>query len=202
VTDHPAYCGFGNFPSRSVADAVRLLLLTGARRGELLAATWDQFDIAARTWVKPAALVKAKREHRVPLSAPAMAILSEMRERAPNGANGGQSSPFLFPASTKSGRLNDFHRSWAAICKAAGIAGLRIHDLWHSFASELVSAGFSLLLIGQLLGHSEVATTARYSHLYDEAQRIAVERVGARISNGGAADQPNAEVIRLKERKG
>jgi len=69
-------------------------------------------------------------------------------------------------------------KSWLAICKAVRIAGLRIHDLRHSFASQLVSQGASLPLIGSLLGHSNPATTARYAHLFDDPQREAVERVG------------------------
>jgi site-specific recombinase XerD len=62
---------------------------------------------------------------------------------------------------------------------------LRVHDLRHSFASQLVSEGASLPLIGALLGHTQAQTTARYAHLFDDPQRAAVERVGAVISNAG-----------------
>jgi integrase len=74
-------------------------------------------------------------------------------------------------------------KSWLAICKAARIAGLRIHDLRHSFASLAVNQGASLPLIGALLGHASPTTTARYAHLFDE--REAVERVGKLLTGGG-----------------
>jgi site-specific recombinase XerD len=86
--------------------------------------------------------------------------------------------------------------AWARICKAAGITGLRIHDLRHSYASHLVSTGFSLPVIGALLGHSQPATTARYAHLLDDPLRQATERVGAIISG-----KPSGEVLSLKGRR-
>src|SRR6185312_5249001 len=81
-------------PNQRAANAFRLLLLTGARRGEVLNATWDQFDLSRRVWTKPGSHTKTKREHVVPLSAPALALLSEMhaavkRDKVP--------SPYLFP---------------------------------------------------------------------------------------------------------
>jgi integrase len=182
------------FSDRRVTDAVRLLLLTGARKGELFSAQWSQIDFTEGVWTKPSASTKTGRTHRVPLSAPAMQVLSEIKE-----AQASAPSPFVFPWPTRSGHLEEIHRRWAIITADAAIAGLRPHDLRHSFASELVSAGFSLPLIGQLLGHSRPDTTARYSHLYDEAQRVAVERVGARIS--GNSDGPEAEVIALSQRR-
>jgi integrase len=76
------------------------------------------------------------------------------------------------------------------LLKCAGIAGLRIHDLRHSYASQLVSAGHSLPLIGALLGHSNPNMTARYAHLLDDPLRAATEQVGAIITNAG---KPAAE---------
>jgi site-specific recombinase XerD len=78
-------------------------------------------------------------------------------------------------------------KSWRLLCKIAQIGGLRVHDLRHSFASQLVSQGASLPLIGALLGHSQAESTKRYAHLFDDLQRAAVERVAAVISNGGNA---------------
>jgi hypothetical protein len=97
-------------------------------------------------------------------------------------------SRFVFPWPTRSEHLEEIYRQWAVITADAQIAGLRRHDLRHSFAFELVSTGFSLPLIGQLLGHSQ-PTRQRGIRIHDEAQRIAVERVGARISNGGATSR-------------
>jgi site-specific recombinase XerD len=82
------------------------------------------------------------------------------------------------------------------LCEAAGIDGLRMHDLRHSFASQLASGGASLPLIGALLGHSSPITTARYSHLFRDPQREAVERVGAVFSGA-----PAVEPVPLKRKR-
>jgi integrase len=98
---------------------------------------------------------------------------------------------YVFPSDGKTGHVVEIKKGWASLCKAAGITGLRIHDLRHSFASQLASGGASLPLIGALLGHSNPATTARYAHLFSDPQRAAVEKVAAIIeaaSNGKPAD--------------
>ena len=69
-------------PNLASANVIRLLLLTGARRGEVLSATWDQFDLDSGVWTKPSAHTKQKKEHRVPLSAAAMKLVSEMKATA------------------------------------------------------------------------------------------------------------------------
>jgi integrase len=165
--------------SRDAVNAVRLLLLTGARRGEVLAATWDQFDLAAGVWTKPSSHTKQKREHRVPLSAPARALISEMRADADRRK---ETSPYLFPSRTGEGPMTDIKSSWAALCKAAEIEGVRLHDLRHTYASVLASAGLSLPVIGALLGHTQPGTTARYAHFFFVPLRAATERVGAFVS--------------------
>lgn len=100
---------------------------------------------------------------------------------------------YVFPGSGGTGHVVEIKRVWRQLCKAAGISGLRIHDLRHSFASQLASGGASLPLIGALLGHSNPATTHRYSHLFDDPQRAAVERVGAIVSAAGKeAEEPVA----------
>lgn len=177
--------------NRDAVNAVRLLLLTGARRGEVLTATWDQFDLAAGTWTKPSSHTKQKREHRVPLSAPARALLAEMRADADRR---GETSPYLFTSRTGTGPMVEIKSSWAALCKAAGIEGVRLHDLRHTYASVLASAGLSLPVIGALLGHTQPGTTARYAHLFDDPLRAATERVGAIVSGGSFE---SAEVISL-----
>jgi integrase len=120
-----------------------------------------------------------------------MQLLSEIYD-----AQRGAHSEHVFPSPRGDGRVIELKDHWARLCKAAGIAGLRIHDLRHSFASQLVSGGASLPLIGALLGHSNPTTTARYAHLYDDPQRAAVERVGAIISGA-----PAAETVKLPKRR-
>jgi integrase len=164
-------------PSQSAANAVRLLLLTGARRGEVLSATWDQFDLAAGIWTKPSSHTKQKREHRVPLSAPARQLLAEIRN--------GSKSEYVFPGRDGVGPMTEIKKSWASLCRAAGIDGVRLHDLRHTYASVLASAGLSLPVIGALLGHTQPGTTARYAHLFDDPLRAATERAAAIVTGKG-----------------
>ena len=170
-------------PNQTAADVIRLLLLTGSRRSEVLAAKWTSINLDSGIWVKPHTATKQGREHRVPLSAPARQLLARRLK-----CSGG--SPTVFGVN---GGRDALKRAWRRILAAADITELRLHDLRHSFASQLVSGGASLPLIGSLLGHSSPTTTARYSHLYDDPQRAAVERVGAVFSG-----KPLAEVVPLK----
>ena len=156
------------------ANALRLLLLTGARRGEVLGATWSQFDLDAGVWVKPASTTKQRKLHRVPLSAAATALLLDMRAKT-NGIA-------LFPGRGANAVQGDLKRSWASVCKAAKLDNLRVHDLRHSYASFLASSGLSLPVIGALLGHSSPSTTNRYAHLLDDPLRAATEKVGVLVS--------------------
>ncbi len=162
-------------PYQTSANAIRLLLYSGARRGETLSATWDQFDLQAGIWTKPHGSTKQKRTHRVPLSQPALALLTSMRREVGD-------SQYLFPGGGTQGALQDVRKTWAWTCRKAGISGCRLHDLRHSYASVLASAGLSLPIIGQLLGHSNPTTTSRYSHLLDSALKDATEQAGAIIS--------------------
>jgi integrase len=170
-------------PDEQTADIIRLLLLTGARRGEVLSMRWADLDLTAGIWSKPPSSTKQKEHHQVPLSAPVRQLLSEIR--AAQSAKHRVLGTYVFPGSGDTGHVVEIKKGWRSICKAAGIAGLRIHDLRHSFASQLASGGASLPLIGALLGHANPNTTARYSHLFDDPQRAAVERVGAVIINAG-----------------
>jgi len=188
---------------RTSANAVRLLLLTGSRRGEVLGATWDQFDLSAGTWTKPAATTKQAKLHRVPLSAAARALLSGMRaeadqEDARRAKYGMPAIPFLFPGK-ETQPLREIKHFWGAVCRKAGITGVRVHDLRHTFASILASSGLSLPIIGALLGHTQASTTNRYSHLLDDPLRAAAERAGAVITGAGSGQ--DAEVVEIGGRR-
>ena len=173
---------------QQAADIVRMLLLTGARRGEVLAAKWEDIDLATGTWSKPAATTKTDAPHEVPLSAAARALLSDLRERSPLKA------VWLFPASDGKPR-KDIKDAWARLCRAADIKAARAHDLRHTYASVLASAGQSLPVIGALLGHTVPTTTARYAHLFDDPLRKATEQAGAILSG-----DPSAEIVPLPKR--
>jgi integrase len=171
------------------ANIIRLLLLTGARRGEVLAARWADFDAGFNTWVKPGATTKQKTEHRVPLNAPARQLLTELRQQVPTDTE------WLFPADGSHRR--DVRDAWDSLCHAADIKEARVHDLRHTYASVLASAGHGLKIIGELLGHTQASTTDRYAHLFDDPLRQATERAGAILSG-----KPSAQVVPLKGRSG
>ena len=140
-------------PDKQAADIVRVLLLTGARRGEVLALSWADIDLGTGTWSN-------REQHQAEgtimtcrSAAPVRQLLSEIREeqaskRRPLGE-------YVFPGIGGTGHVVEIKRAWRNICKSANIIGLRIHDLRHSFASQLASGGASLPLIGALLGHSQ-----------------------------------------------
>jgi integrase len=185
------------YHDQQAANIIRLLLLTGARRGEVLTARWEQFDLEAGVWTKPGATTKQKTEHRVPLSAPARQLLSNLAQKTMKA----EPSPWVFP-SKATGEPREVHRAWAKIRQAAGLTGaksVRIHDIRHSYASILASAGLSLPIIGQLLGHTQAATTHRYAHLFDDPLRAATERVGA-IVDAGNGKKPAAEIVGITGR--
>src|SRR5262249_54726694 len=144
-------------------------------------------------WSKPPSSTKQKDHHQVPLSAPALQLLADIRKRQRPRAG------FVFPSHGTSGHLVEIKKSWRQITKAAGIEGLRVHDLRHSYASQLVSGGASLPLIGALLGHSNPNTTARYAHLFRDPLKEATERGGAGLA---AAGKPAKPVLKLKRRGG
>lgn len=180
------------------ANAIKLLMLTGARKSEVLGATWEMFDLENGIWTKPSSHTKQRKLHRVPLSPPALRLLKEIKEES--------SSVYIFPGTDKK-PLQDVKRTWVTVCKKAGLVesvpkkdrkgkvvkdkngedvmelvpNVRLHDLRHSFASILVSGGASLPLIGQMLGHTQVSTTQRYAHLYDAPLRKAAEMVSDAI---------------------
>ena len=155
-------------PDTPTTLALRLLLLTGCRKTEALAAPWSQFDLTEGVWFKPAAFTKQKAIHRVPLSEAALQVLKRARTLS--------DSHFVFPGSGRSGHIVEIKTMFRQICKQAEIEDFRTHDLRHSYASVLASSGTSFAVNGRLLGHTQIATTQRYSHLFDDVLREATER--------------------------
>ena len=182
-------------PDKQAADAVRLLLLTGCRRGEALAARWADIDLGAGVWSKPASSTKQKEHHEAPLSAPARALLKRIQEEQVDKRR--LLPTWVFPSHGASGHRVELKKDWAQLCKAAAITGLRLHDLRHSYASQLVSGGASLPLIGAMLGHASPQTTSRYAHLARSPMEEAAERIGSLVENAGKPGAPDT-VVPLK----
>ena len=136
-------------------DAIRLLVFTGCRMSEVLTLQWDQVDLEVGAMRLPE--TKESTPKTVVLNAPALRILA--------GRPKIEGNPFAFPGRRHGRHLTDIEHPWQRIRKAAGLDDVRLHDLRHGFASVAVAGGASLPIIGKLLGHSQPATTARYTHL-------------------------------------
>lgn len=135
------------YPTHFTAFVFKLLLLTGARKGELLNATWDQFDLKKGIWTKPSHLTKQKRKEHLPLSEQAIDLLLQLKSLHVE-----EYSPFLFPGKVEGKPLQELKTFWKTVLKQSSIKDLRIHDLRHTHASHLVSSGLSLSIVGKLLG--------------------------------------------------
>lgn len=182
------------YPDQEAADVIRLLLFTGAREDEVLSANWEEFKLERKQWTKPAERTKGKETQYAVLSDNALALLRRM-EKTKTGV-------YLFPGNGTGKARTTIRRPWMQICRAAGfvkeihIAGkrrelirykptLRIHDLRHNFASQLVSKNVDLYLVGDALGHRDLNTTKRYAHLKDAARLEAVNKFT--VTNGNRA---------------
>jgi integrase len=175
----------------SAADCIRLIMLTGCRPGEAMLATWAQFDAQPGFWIKPSSHTKQRREHRLPLSAPALQLIANIRERRGNIEPG----DYVFPGQRAEQPLQQLRTCWDAVCEHAGLRDVRIYDLRHTFAATGAGGGLSLPLIGRLLGHTQHRTTMRYAHLADDPLRDAADKIASAITKAGQG----GKVVRLRE---
>lgn len=155
--------------ARAAVAAFRLLTLTGCRLGEIQTLRWDY--IRENVIYLPDSKTGAKRVY---LGKHALDVLARI-ERQPE-------NPYVIAGEKPGQHLTDMQRPWRRLRKRAGLPDLRIHDLRHSFASGALALGEGLPMIGKLLGHSQVQTTARYAHLADNPIRSAADRISATIA--------------------
>ena len=134
---------------------VPMLILTGARKREVLDARWEDFDLIRRQWRIP--MTKSGRPRHVPLSEGVLQLLDSI-------AQGKGCDPVFANPKTKKA-YNSIYFSWNTARKSVGLGDVRMHDLRHSFASFLVNAGRSLYEVQKILGHTQIKTTQRYAHL-------------------------------------
>ena len=165
------------------AAALRLLVFTGARLQEILQLKWEFVDFERGLLLLPDSKTGRKT---IVLNAPALAILSGLP----------RVGAYVVISTDPEKPRHDLNRPWKSIRQRAGLEGVRIHDLRHSFASIGVGGGLGLPIIGKLLGQSSPATTARYAHLDSDPLRRASDSIGAQLS---AALQGNrgATVVEL-----
>jgi len=155
------------------ATIIRLLILTGARRGEIEALKWPEVDFEFGMLRLESSKTGAKI---IPLAGAAIDLLAAEREWANGNAK------WVFPAVRSDGHFDGLSKEWRRIRKAAGIGDVRIHDLRHTFASVGASGGIGLPLIGGILGHRQASTTQRYAHLADTPLRRAADEIGRQIA--------------------
>ena len=147
------------------AKAIELLLLTGARRNEITQARWEHMNLPQKTMLVP--LSKSGKPRTISLNKAACYLISKLPSRG--------KSPWLFPSPITGKPSPALYYPWARVRKRAGLTNLRLHDLRHSYASNLVNGGVSLYVVQQLLGHTNPRTTQRYAHLEQETLAKAAE---------------------------
>ena len=153
----------------SAVAALRLLMLTGCRTGEILTLRWDDVDRTAGVL----RLRDGKTGPRmVPLTGPVLAVLDGIERME------GVSWVIRSKSDT---RLTGLFSHWQQIRMDVGLDDVRVHDLRHSYASRALALGESLTIIGRLLGHAKVETTAKYAHLVRDAEKAAAARTGDSI---------------------
>ena len=156
--------------SAYAAAVIRLLMLTGCRRNEIVELRWEDVDLDAGEL----RLADGKTGSRlVPLSPAAAAVLSGLPRMG--------DSPWVIPGREPGRHLADLQPPWERVRERVGLEDVRIHDLRHSFASRALALGESLPMIGKLLGHTQVQTTARYAHLARDSVKASASRIADSI---------------------
>lgn len=151
---------------------VGLLLLTGARKNELLKAKWKDVHLDRRAWYIPT--TKTGKPRHVPLSQQAIDIIKSLPRW--------KDCEWLIPNPKTREPFYDLKRPWDTARDEAGLPGLRVHDLRHSAASFMINAGIDLFAVGRILGHADHQSTMRYSHLANETLMQAVEAGAAKLN--------------------
>ena len=157
--------------SAPAVAALRLLMLTGCRKSEILTLRWEDVALDEAELRLPDTKTGART---VSLSQPAVKLLAGL-PRLPD-------NPWIIPGRKPGMHLRKIDDAWEAIRTRAGLSDVRLHDLRHSYASRALALGEGLPMIGKLLGHARIETTARYAHLARDSVREAAERVAESIA--------------------
>ncbi|WP_136661670.1 site-specific integrase [Nitratireductor sp. XY-223] len=167
------------------AAAVRLLIFTGCRLNEITTLEWANIDFAKSRIVLERHKTDKHGAKIVPLNDSALEVLKALPRIKDN--------PYVIVGREVGTHLVNLQKPWRRVRKAAGLDDVRLHDLRHSFASFAVGAGIPLAVIGGLLGHRSVQTTARYAHLADDPLKQASDIVGKLLIQPDRQAKPEAE---------
>jgi integrase len=175
---------FVRLPPAAIS-AIRLIIFTGARLGEILTAKWEHINLELGALLLPDSKTGFKS---IPLNVPAREVIEGLPMIADN--------PYIIPG-IKSGRhLVGLGHMWNRVRMAAGIPDVRIHDLRHSYASVGAAAGLGLPIVGALLGHMDASTTQRYAHLSQDPLKAAAELIGSRIDKAMKAKPKKLHAVK------
>lgn len=147
----------------NLSSIVRFLLLTGARKNEVLKAKWKDIDLKHKIWTIP--LSKSNKSRTVPISSSLEKLILTIART---------NNPYIFPSPITQQPMHDIFKHWNKVRNQANLPHIRIHDLRHTTASILVNKGVSLYQVQKLLGHSNIKMTMRYAHLSNQALQDAV----------------------------
>src|SRR5688572_27465117 len=161
-------------------DALRLLTLTGARKGEILPLRWEWVDLLGRIAHLPDSKTGPRTLY---FSKPAASILERRR---------GCDRVYVLPGHRRNTPLRGLQRAWARCCERAGLKNARVHDLRRTFAALVLRSGYSLFCVGELLGHRDERTTRAYSHLDDSILREATDSVARALPPWEITDETDA----------
>ena len=150
--------------------AIRLLIFTGCRLNEIMSLKWAEVDFENGCLRLSDSKTGARVVH---LGPPALDLLANLERQLNN--------PWVICGKVPGTNRKEIQKFWQRIRKSAGIEDVRIHDLRHSFASNAVAQGMSLPMIGKLLGHTQVQTTARYAHLAADPVKAAANQISGNI---------------------
>ncbi len=160
-----------------VAYCIETLLYTGCRLGEIQKLKWEYVDRDNSCLRLPDSKTGARIVY---IGQNVIDLLKEVETHPDRPLN----NPYVFWGAVEGTYVKDPQKPWRDYRKKAGLGEMRIHDLRHSFASHAVSQGMSLAMIGKLLGHTQVQTTARYAHLMADPVREAAGKVAQGIAAG------------------
>jgi integrase len=169
--------------------AIRLLILTGCRRNEILELEWKDVQVERAMLFLPETKTGARPVY---LSAPALSVLAALPKVSKN--------PYVIVGHKEGQHLVNLRKPWVRLCRVARLSGVRLHDLRHSFASVGVSGGASLAIVGKLLGHTKSSTTEKYSHLAADPVRAVNEAMGNQIV--AMLNGKTGKILEFKNRRG
>lgn len=192
----------------TMANAIRLLMLTGCRKEEILQLKWQWVDFDRGCLRLPDSKTGAKV---VPMAAAALALLSSLE----------RTSPYVLPSRISNGSIVGLQKAWSKVRiratslakeravearepvdRAPDLTGVRLHDLRHSYASFAVADGATLFMVGKVLGHKQARTTEIYAHLHDDPLRAMADRTGAKIADamrvGAGRERPQSRIVAMR----